>query len=285
MLPVAVGEYLFHPSAFGDIDVDADHPLGATLAIIRGETARLDPSHPTVWADNAILQTILALPVGEGLVAKAFQPLKVVGKHQSAPLAACNLSVAFGDAINLCITLRNLDPLRFDVVGEGGDKARLSRQRQLRVALSQCEFCLLALSDLDVVAENAARFTGRRVVYGTTHGQEPSNLPVRTDYAKLVPKRLAALRRCFLISSYHLNVVGVNTVAKIRIAFHGSGLDPVDGCEFRCSRDLVRVQIPIPAAYACLQLSEAEPLLACAERVIRTVMLDDVRRLSYIEVE
>jgi hypothetical protein len=30
-LPVAVGECLFHPSAFGDIDVDADHPLGAPL--------------------------------------------------------------------------------------------------------------------------------------------------------------------------------------------------------------------------------------------------------------
>src|SRR5215470_13039686 len=37
-LPVAVGECLFRPSAFGDIDVDADHPLGASLAIVRDET-------------------------------------------------------------------------------------------------------------------------------------------------------------------------------------------------------------------------------------------------------
>src|SRR6516164_1475898 len=38
-LPVAVGEGLFHPSAFGDIDVDADHPLGVPLVVVRDETA------------------------------------------------------------------------------------------------------------------------------------------------------------------------------------------------------------------------------------------------------
>src|SRR5262249_34879446 len=85
--------------ALGDVDVHADYSLGAPLAIVQGEAARLDPSHLAVGKNNAILQTILALSVGEGLAAKAFQPLKVVGKHQIAPLVARNLGGAFGEAI------------------------------------------------------------------------------------------------------------------------------------------------------------------------------------------
>ena len=54
-LPVAVGKCLFHPSAFCNIDIDTDHPLWVLLAIVRDETARLDPSYPAVWENNAIL--------------------------------------------------------------------------------------------------------------------------------------------------------------------------------------------------------------------------------------
>jgi hypothetical protein len=34
-LPVAVGECLSHPSAFGDVDVSAHNPLRAAMGVIR----------------------------------------------------------------------------------------------------------------------------------------------------------------------------------------------------------------------------------------------------------
>src|SRR5262249_54288963 len=43
-LCVAVGECLFHPSAFGDIDGDTHHPLRTPVFSVRNSTALLDPS-------------------------------------------------------------------------------------------------------------------------------------------------------------------------------------------------------------------------------------------------
>jgi hypothetical protein len=71
-LPIAVGKCLLHPPTVGDINVDADDSLSVPLAIVGDKTARFDPSHPAVWEHNAILKSILALPVCKGLSAKAF---------------------------------------------------------------------------------------------------------------------------------------------------------------------------------------------------------------------
>src|SRR5262249_24235966 len=83
-----------------------------------------------------------------------------------------------------------LDPFGLDIVGEGGNKARFSRQRQLRVALSQCEFCLLAISDISADANDPLRMSVT-VICNEAAYLDPSNLAARTDDTKLCVPPLA----------------------------------------------------------------------------------------------
>src|SRR5215471_3007742 len=104
-LPVAVGECLFRPCSFGDIDVDADHPLGALLAIVGNDTTPLDPPDLAVRADNAVLDMGLLQLMGKSLVAKFLHALKILRVHSGPPLAQCRLGSTLGQAVNSRITL------------------------------------------------------------------------------------------------------------------------------------------------------------------------------------
>src|SRR5262249_33463058 len=49
--------------ALGNVDVDADHPLGVPRGIVRDEAARLNPSQPAIRANNSVLKIMFAPPV------------------------------------------------------------------------------------------------------------------------------------------------------------------------------------------------------------------------------
>ena len=57
--------------------------------------------------------------------------------------------------MNGCITRRNLDRIRVDVVRETADQRRFTRQRKLQVAFGQCGFCSLPLGNVELHADKA----------------------------------------------------------------------------------------------------------------------------------
>src|SRR2546430_1550117 len=87
---------LLRALTFSDIDVDANHPLGAPVIVVRNEAARFDPSHLTAGTHNAILGVILAPLLLESLVSERFYPRKVPRVGAGFPLAARTFDSALG---------------------------------------------------------------------------------------------------------------------------------------------------------------------------------------------
>src|SRR5262245_4188068 len=166
--------------------------------------------------------------------------------------------------------------------GADGREGVLDTMVELRDQYALPFLCELALGDVDGVAENADRFAGRRVVFGTAHGCEPSNLPVRTDDARLDIELIAATDGSIPLGFHPLDVIRMDPVAKIRVTFYCTGLEPKDGLKFGSPRNLARAQVPIPQADTRLQLSQPKPLLARAKRVNGFMVLNDISCLSHI---
>src|SRR4029453_7688674 len=130
--------------------------------------------------------------------------------------------------------------------GADGREGVLDTMVELRDQYALTFLCELALGDVKIVAENTGRLSGHLVIEGASHGQDPSNLPVRTDDAEPKIQLIAATNGSVPLGFDPLDVIGMNSVAKIRVTFYSTGLDPEDSSEFRCPRNLARAQVPIP---------------------------------------
>src|SRR5262245_225878 len=143
----------------------------------------------------------------------------------------------------------------------------------------------LALGDIEIVAENAGRLSRRLIIEGTSHGQDPSDLPVRTDDAKLEIELIAATDGRVPLRLDPLDIIGMDSAAEIRVSLYSSGFEAKDSFELWSPSKLTRPQVPIPQADARLQLSQPKPLFAFSKRIVDLVTLNDVRRQSHIEVK
>src|SRR5262249_41393181 len=74
-LRMALGECLLCLPALCDIDDDTKHPLWVPIAIVRNEAASFDPPHSAAREKNAVIHTVLDLPLSEGLISTPFQHL------------------------------------------------------------------------------------------------------------------------------------------------------------------------------------------------------------------
>src|SRR5262249_42136587 len=117
---------------------------------------------------------------------------------------------------------------------------------------------------IDNVAEYANWLTGHLVIRGPSNDQDPSNLTVRTDDAKLEIKRLVAPYCCITPSFQRFDVIGMNPIAEICIALHTSRLESENGRELRGPGDFARAQIPLPDANARPILGQPKSLFAFA---------------------
>src|SRR5215813_10812290 len=86
---------LLHPLALGYIDVNTNHPLGLSIAIVRNQLACLDPPVSST-ANNSILCGIFAPPFVAGLVPQRLQTSKVLGVHPRLPSAEWDFGRSFG---------------------------------------------------------------------------------------------------------------------------------------------------------------------------------------------
>src|SRR5690349_9440528 len=117
------------------------------------------------------------------------------------------------------------------------DPSCVCGQFQVRIALSQSEFRLLALSDVDVVAKYPNRSVGRSVIDSASPGQDPSNLPIGADDAEFVSEPLMASHRGFPPGFDRFDVLGMNPTAIVCVGFHASEFEAEDGLELRCPRE------------------------------------------------
>ena len=122
---------------------------GLSFAAIGNETARLDPSQLATRTNDAILYIVFAPALTKRLAAELFYPSYVVAVHASQAFAACYLGSAFRKAVDGRIAVRNLHDLRVGVIRVATNEANLCCQGKLYVALGQCQFRLLAFSNID----------------------------------------------------------------------------------------------------------------------------------------
>src|SRR5262249_42838091 len=87
-LLVAVGECVLCLPALGDMDDDANPRLWVPTAVVRYEAASFDPPHPAAGEKNAVIHTVLDLPLSEGLAATPLQQLNILWVHPRQPFAA-----------------------------------------------------------------------------------------------------------------------------------------------------------------------------------------------------
>src|SRR5215813_13539893 len=127
---------------------------------------------------------------------------------------------------------------------------------------------MLALSDIYTVAENAGRLTCRLVIECASRRQDPSNLPFRTDDAELVVKGIAAMQRYVPLCINPLDIVGMDPVAKICVAFRTSRLESEDGFELWRPGKPAGWQVPIPDADAGAQLDQSKSLFAFTQGIL-----------------
>src|SRR5262245_50575204 len=79
------------PLALGHIDCDANHASWAPTTIVCNEITLLDPSDIALSANDAVFGVQSVPLIREGLVAKFFDALKVLGVHPHPPLIDCRL--------------------------------------------------------------------------------------------------------------------------------------------------------------------------------------------------
>src|SRR5262245_3212774 len=126
---------LLGPLARGDVDVDAYHPVGATIGVVRDEAARLDPANLAVGADNAVLDAKLVTLLDEGAVSHAFHARPGLRVHARFPLVARRMARPVGQTMNGNVALGDLYLAGLRVVREAADQSRLPCQGQLHVAV------------------------------------------------------------------------------------------------------------------------------------------------------
>src|SRR5262245_61305857 len=178
------GALLFlHSFALGYVNADADDSVRASRSVIRNETARLDPSHLATGTNDTILYAIFAPVHIERLAAKLVYLLYVVWVHGSQAFAACDLSNALWEAVDGCITFRDLHDLRVGIICVTANKSRLSRQCELYIAFRQNLRCLFAFGHIDIGADHLYGSPGA-IVRDENARFDPPFLAVRSNNAK-----------------------------------------------------------------------------------------------------
>ena len=147
--------------ALGDVDIDANHALGVTVAAIRHETARFDPSNFAIGSNNAILHTVLALPLQERLSSGGIRPVTVLRMRPEPPLAACGLFGTFGQTVQSGIALVDLHVVRIDVIGMAADQ---SANWALRSASATSAFFRSRMSTVMLMTPAMAPFSSYKGV-------------------------------------------------------------------------------------------------------------------------
>ena len=105
-LRIQVGESGLGLLAFGDIDVDANHPLCVPIAVVGNETARFDPSNLAV-ADNAIFGADFTTSLAKCLMPECGHSREVVRVYAALPVAARTFGGPLGQSMYGRITFRN----------------------------------------------------------------------------------------------------------------------------------------------------------------------------------
>ena len=81
-------------SAFGGIDVDADHATGAPGIVIANAGSGFDPPHLAAWSDNAKLVNTLGLTFFESAAAVGIDPDHIIRMHTCMPVVGGDLGRA-----------------------------------------------------------------------------------------------------------------------------------------------------------------------------------------------
>jgi hypothetical protein len=146
------------------------------IAIVRDETARLDPPHSTLWKNYAVFHIVFMPLIAESLTTKSVQTPKVVWVHPIPPSTACRLGCTPGQSVDSGIPFRNLHLAIRDVVPVAADKGGSSRQGQLRIAFGQYLLGALAMRN---VTGDAKQLHGRAmgVAHNRALNRDPSGLP------------------------------------------------------------------------------------------------------------
>ena len=86
---------IFGRFALGDINVDADEAFRASVAIVRDESACLDPPNLSTRANNAIIRFVLWQPLCESLAEKSVKARKIVWMHTGPPVVTPDFRSSF----------------------------------------------------------------------------------------------------------------------------------------------------------------------------------------------
>src|SRR5215510_3369937 len=113
---------IFGALAFGDVDVDAHHPLRLSLPIIQNEAARLDPAQCAVGPNDAVLDVVFARSVAEGVLATLGNPIGIFWMRPGTPFAARRLYRALWQTVQRNIALRNMNYVGVQVIGITADQ-------------------------------------------------------------------------------------------------------------------------------------------------------------------
>src|SRR5262245_9677175 len=148
-----------------------------------------------------------------------------------------------------------------------GRECVLDTMVELRDEHALVFLCELALGDIEIIAEHAGGLSRRLIINGTSHGQDPSNLPVWADDAELEIELIVARDGRVPLGFELLDVIGMDSAAEIRVSPYSSRFEAKDGFEFWGPCELTRLQVPVPQADAGLQLSQPKPLFTFSQRI------------------
>src|SRR5262245_4760084 len=123
--------------AFGHVDVDADHPLRLSMAVIQNETTRFDPAQRAVGPNDAILDIVFTNALTKGIFATLGDPIDIFRMRPGAPFAPRRLCRSFRQTVQRDVTLGYMHDVRIEFIGIAANQGGLSRQGELQVALCQ----------------------------------------------------------------------------------------------------------------------------------------------------
>src|SRR5262245_50697654 len=221
-------------SAFGHIDVDTSHALGATGMVIGNEASSFDPPEFTSRYNKAKLVDEFMPPFLERADLFGAQALHIVSMHAREPSLGGDFHGGVRETVDRCAGARNPHGSCGDVVGIRANARGSVCKVELRSAFGQHLPKPFALGNVDVDADYALRGS-IGVIGNETPRLDPSNLTVGTN-----DTILDVVFGPPLAKSSHTRILYPSEIPWMR-----SGLPFTAGCLHCPSRQAVHRRVPL----------------------------------------
>src|SRR5262245_28330296 len=133
------------PFAICNIDVDANHPMRTTVAVIRREATCLNPANLTPRSNDTIVDHIFPQSIGQVTSPDVNESAPVFRMKADSPGAARNDAGTFRQTVQCCLPNRDLPDIGAALKCGTSIQSGPLREGKLQGTLGQRQFRLFAL--------------------------------------------------------------------------------------------------------------------------------------------